>query len=238
MSERVWYSRALVQSLEQSLISAFKSEYVKLTPKPANPGAGFHVRLANGTRQARRDDNVQQDVTEIIVPNCSYSTFYFGFIAAFAIGPTIKKHYLKDASISIFQDILGDLAPFFRAEWHEEAASDERCKHAQPHWHFVQRPRRIERIVKLRQSEHIISFAEERESELFSGLADCGGFHFAMTSQWDTQDAPPYKNKLLFDSDAVFLKWFAGLTRYIAGQIAYMLETMPGKGRAFEFTGG
>ena len=172
---------------------------------------------------------------EIVTADRQPSTFYVGFVANFEIVPTHeKKHSLQDASLSVFQDIAGDLAPLFGAEWHEKAALDERSKHAQPHWHFVQRPDRIERILRTHmRSGQTIEFAPERKSALLSGLADCGKFHFAMTSQWDEHDTPPYKNKIVFDSEE-FPKWFAGLANYVAGQITYLVQKMPVRARAFE----
>lgn len=225
MTKHVQYSGGLVQSLEHSLVSAFRRPETKLTTKPSNAGNSFHVQLAYGSRRAQRDDESEQDVLAIIIADHPISAFYFGFVAAFELGPT-RKYFLAHASLSVFQDIIGELTPLFRAEWHQEAASDEKCKHAQPHWHFVQHPSRIERIVRaLRRSPYeLTDFVPEQESELFLEVADCGRLHFAMTSLWNKEDIMPPRR--LFDSHD-FPKWFRGLTQYIADQIAYVANVTP-----------
>jgi hypothetical protein len=55
---------------------------------------------------------------------------------------------------------------------------------------------------------------------MFSGIADCGEFHFAMTSLGDGQF------RHVFDSEA-FQRWFAALTGYVGGQIAYLVKKTP-----------
>ena len=77
--------------------------------------------------------------------------------------------------------------------------------------------------------DEIVEFLPQQTDDLFSGLADYGKIHFAMTTLWDEEDVPPPKR--LFDSDD-FPKWFAGLTNYIAGQIRYLVKKMPA--RAFQ----
>jgi len=106
-------------------------------------------------------------------------------------------------------------------------AADQQSKHAQPHWHFVQSPQRIGDIARtlMRPSGETSEFSPEQTTELFSGLVDCGKFHFAMTSMWEKSETPPYK-KRLFDSGD-FPEWFKSLTNYIAGQIAYLVSHMP-----------
>jgi hypothetical protein len=71
----------------------------------------------------------------------------------------------------------------------------------------------------------LAEFSPERESELFSGIVDCGKFHFAMTSLWEKNEELSYK-KRQFGSDD-FPKWFKNLTEYIAGQIDYLVSHMP-----------
>jgi hypothetical protein len=139
---------------------------------------------------------------------------------------TPRKRALSDASLSVFHQIREDLVPLFRAEWHREAAIDNSAKHAQPHWHFSQTPERIENIVldSIRPSGEAVDFTPTRKSELFSNLADCGRFHFAMTTLWGKNDHPPAKR--VFDTDG-FLSWFGGLTVYIAGQVEHLIKHLP-----------
>jgi len=158
------------------------------------------------------------------------STFYLGFEAVFN-ADAIVKYFLHSASISIFHNIVGDVMPLFRAEWHEDDASSATSNHAQPHWHFVQRPERIERVVRNAGpavSGELPDFVPEHKSELFSRLADCSKFHFAMTTLWRDRSAT---HKVFEDNE--FLEWFAGLTKYIAGQIQYVVDKMPAAGPSF-----
>ncbi len=164
---------------------------------------------------------------EIMLPNGRHSTFWFSFVAAFRQEQS-EKHSLQHASLPVFYNIAGELVPLFRAEWDQLAASCTNSTHAQPHWHFVQRPARIERIVMdfmSSSSQTVREFAPDRESEVFPGLVDCGRFHFAMTSLWEKPDDTLYK-KRLFDTDS-FPKWFDSLTTYVAEQVAYLVSHMP-----------
>lgn len=176
---------------------------------------------------AHEDDGSDPIVMEIMLPNGRHSTFWFSFVAAFRQEGS-EKHSLQHASLPVFHDIAGELVPLFRAEWDQLAASCQDSTHAQPHWHFVQRPARIERVVLnlMRSSTNAVhEFAPDEESEYLPGLVDCGRFHFAMTSLWESTDDPPYK-KRLFDTDN-FPKWFDNLTDYIAGQVNYLVSHMP-----------
>src|SRR4029077_8715717 len=177
---------------------------LKLTTKPKNPGAGFHVRLENAPRNAQADDGSEQKVADIV---------------------TVDR--LQHASLAVFHDIVGEPIPLFPAEWDQLAASDEASRHAQPHWHFVQSPQRIGEIARtlMKPPGETSEFSSEQSTELFSDVVDFGKFHFAMTSMWEKNETPPYKKRLFGSSD--FPKWFRSLTNYIAGQIAYLVSHMP-----------
>jgi hypothetical protein len=229
--EDVNYSARLIRSLEHSLLSSFNQPYVKLTTKPRNPGGWFHVELENAPKTAQADDGSEQKVIDILTTDKRNSTFSFGFVAAFEIAAA-HEYALRHSSLSVFQDIVGEPIPLFRAEWDRTAASDQASKHAQPHWHFVQSPQRIGSMAQIltRPSGQTSEFSPEQPAELFPGTVDCGRFHFAMTSMWEKSEIPPYR-KRMFDS-ADFPNWFNSLTNYIAGQIAYLvkhasLETAP-----------
>lgn len=222
MADGIYYRDALLQSLERSLRSAFNQPYLRLTRKPRKPGGGFRISLEGGDRIARTDDGTDQLVMGIVVEEGKASAFYFGFVATFEM--ETRGHALQHASVSVFHDICaGELTPLFRAEWDQKAASDATSEHAQPHWHFVQSPERIEGIVRTLISRPR-EFSPQPDNEIFAGIADCGKIHFAMASLLDEKDISSHKQ--LFDS-ADFPKWFAGLTRYIAGQIAYIAEKAP-----------
>lgn len=222
----VQYSQALIQKLEESLRTAFHQPLLRLT-RPRKEGSEARVTLAEGPRTAHTDDGPELMVVEILTGDHRTSTFWFGFVAVFALAE-IGRYALQHVSLIIFHDIGGELVPLFRAEWDQIDASNEKSHHAQPHWHFIQNPERIESLVRTltRPATNAVGeFSPESESELFAGLADCGKFHFAMTSLWEKNEMPPYK-KRLFNSDD-FPKWFKSLTTYIAGQIAYLVSHMP-----------
>ena len=73
-------------------------------------------------------------------------------------------------------------------------------------------------------------FAPEETSELFAGLADTGKFHFAMSTRWDEDNKPSYRQ--VFESED-FPKWFESLTTYIGGQIAYLVKKAPTTPKVF-----
>lgn len=212
------YSQGLIQSLEVSLRSAFNPSLI-LNRRPAKPGPAFQISVQEGDKIAQTDEGSEQEV-KILLANGNPSSFYFGFASTFDI--IAHEYTLQHSSLTVFHDI-GELTPLFRADWDPRAASDATSEHAQPHWHFVQRPESIESIVRMMISPST-EFAPEQTSELFAGLADCGKFHFAMSPLWDQHIKPSYKQ--IFDSDD-FRMWFENLANYIAGQIAYIIKKAP-----------
>lgn len=217
MTGGISYSEGLIQSLERSLRSAFNRPYLRLTRKPHKPGGGFYVFVEKGERDARTDDGREQTVTAILSADRQPTSFYFAFVTTFDI--YTRGYVLMHASLIVFHDVYaGELTPLFRAEWDYVAASDGTSKHAQPHWHFVQRPERIERIVRTIVSPQR-EFKSVEEGEIFAGLLDCGRIHFAMTSLGPMQ-------KQMFQSDD-FQKWFDSLTRYVSEQIEYLISKGP-----------
>ena len=222
MADGILYRESLLQSLEKSLRSAFNQPTLRLTRRPRRAGGGFRVSLEMGDKIARTDDGTEQSVMGIVVEQGMPCAFYFGFAATFEIDT--GAHALQHASISVFHDIYaGELTPLFRAEWDHKAASDATSEHAQPHWHFVQSPERIEGIVRTLISQPG-EFVPEPENEIFVGLADCGKIHFAMTSLLDEKGTSTRKQ--VFESTQ-FQGWFASLTNSIAGQIAYVVAKAP-----------
>lgn len=232
MAQGIPYGVGLILSLRGSLSSAFNRPVI-LNTKPHNPGGEFAVSLTESDKFAQTNEGSEQLVCEIRDADSQPSGFYFGFAATFELfdlggreegerRATPHKYMLQHASLQVFHDI-GELLPLFRAEWDQKAASDTKSDHAQPHWHFVQRPERIERIVRMLISPPT-EFAPEEESELFAGYADSGKFHFAMSPLWDKNKESSHKQ--LFES-ADFQKWFASLTKYVAGQIAYLVKKAP-----------
>jgi hypothetical protein len=169
------------------------------------------------------DDGPEQEVAEIVV-NGRHSNFWFGFDAAFSMVAVRAQFELLHVAIGVFHDIAGDLVPFFRADWDKNDAIGQ-SKHAQPHWHFVQRPARIEGIVRsLSPSTTEIprEFSPESQSQLFGSLIDCGMFHFAMTSLWEKTEDPPYMKRIFESED--FPKWLDNLAKYIAGEIGLIVR--------------
>jgi hypothetical protein len=217
------YSQSLVISLEASLRSAFNQPDLRLSRKPGKPGTGFSVTLETGDKLAQSNDGRRLPVMGVVTTSEeTAAAFYFGFVATFEI--QANAYTLQHASISVFHDILaGDLAPLFRAEWDQKAASDITSEHAQPHWHFVQSPARISGFVRALITPST-EFSPEGETDIFSRIADCGKIHFAMTSLLQSGTPPTYKE--LFQA-ADFPKWFANLSKYIAAQIGYVIAKAP-----------
>jgi hypothetical protein len=216
------YSQGLIISLETSLRSAFNQPDLRLLRKPGKPGTAFSITLETGDKLAQSDDGRELAVMGVVTSEETAAAFYFGFVATFEI--QASTYTLQHASISVFHDILaGDLAPLFRAEWDQKAASDVTSEHAQPHWHFVQSPARISGFVRTLITPPT-EFSPEGETDIFSGIADCGKIHFAMTSL--LQSSTPATHKELFQA-VDFPKWFANLSKYIAAQIAYIVAKAP-----------
>lgn len=221
----VKYTPELVKRLQRILRSSFRQPSFVLAT-PTKRGTGFHVTLAGSSRTAHMDDGPEQEVAEIIV-NERHSNFWFSFDAAFVTVAVVDQFELFHVALGVFHDIAGDLVPLFRADWDKNDATGQ-SKHAQPHWHFVQRPARIEGLVRdlwPSTTETPREFIPELRSELFAGLVDCGMFHFAMTSLWEKTEDPPYMKRLFGSED--FPEWFDNLTKYIAGEIALLVKHMP-----------
>jgi hypothetical protein len=219
-AKKVQYGPALVRSLEHSLRTAFNQPNIGLTKKP-NMAGPFYVLLEYGDRVATTNDGTPQDVIEILIRDSQRALrrtgFYVGFVGRFNHAGG-REYRLDHASLSVFYSVVGDLLPLFRAEWDELAAQGQ-SRDAQPHWHFVQSPKRIEGIVRTlagAQGEP----GEFNPTGCFPDLADCGKLHFAMASLSDDNF------RYLFDSGE-FQQWFRGLTQYIGSQVGYLVETMP-----------
>lgn len=167
------------------------------------------------------EDGPEQSVAEIKLENLE-SGFWFAFDAEFEVNSE-RQHELFHVSLGVFHDIERELVPLVRADWHKLDA-EGKSAHAQPHWHFVQRPAHIEGIIRrfdASQSNQAIEFSEE--THLLGKVADCGRMHFAMTSLWEAKE--PYKKRLFSTDD--FPKWFDSLAQYIASQIRYLSEHVP-----------
>ena len=174
----------------------------------------MYWKRVTGTPQT--DEGGEQGVAGIFTSGGMQTPLYFAFIGRFRL--FVTDYTLQHASLIVFHDIYaGEIVPLFRAEWDYLAAS-EQSKHAQPHWHFVQRPERIERIVRTVVNAPR-DFKGEEEGEIFGGLLDCGRIHFAMRSLRPMQ-------KQMFQSDD-FQKWFDGLAKYVSEQIEYLVSKAP-----------
>lgn len=175
MTEEIHYNDSLIRSLEDGLRSAFKQPNLRLNRKSSRHAGPLFISIVDADRTAAGDEGSEEATSEILLTNDERSGFYFGCRARFDLATS--KYLLQHASLMVFQNIMDELVPLFRADWDKQAASDAGSKHAQPHWHFVQRPESIERIVRT-----VISptedFSPERSSVCFGGLADCGSvFH-------------------------------------------------------------
>lgn len=202
-----------MNSLEKSLRSAFNQD-LNLTRKPNNTGTRFIVSLREGDRTSA---DAGYWLKNVLVGD-ERTTFYFGFAASFEI--ETEAYVLDHSSLAVFHDIL-ELTPLFRAEFHPKNAADEASEHAQPHWHFTQRPEDVEYVVRTMINEPV-EFGQK--SEFFGDYPDCSKFHFAMSPLWEKGKALSHKQ--VFET-ADFPKWFDNLTKYVAGQIAYIVEKAP-----------
>lgn len=224
MAEGILYDNELIKALEKSLGSAFNRP-VQLNRKPSERIGkrigNFTVSPVDGDTYAYTNEGTQRMVCEIRNTEGQPSGFFFTFAATFK-QKTLDQYALQHSSLQVFHEI-GDLIPLFRAEWDQAATLDKESDHAQPHWHFVQRPERIEEIVRSVMSLST-EFIPYQKSELFAGYADSGHFHFAMSPLWAKDTTCAYKED--FESTN-FPAWFDNLTMYIAGQIAYIVKKAP-----------
>jgi hypothetical protein len=215
----ILYSSSLIQSLEKSLSSAF-NRTVQLTKKPHKQIGEFTIWPVDGDTHASTNEGTERPICDIRNDQNKGTGFYFTFAAKFR-QTTLSQYTLRHSSLQVFQDIM-DVIPLFRAEWDQDATLDTTSEHAQPHWHFVQRPSRIEEIVRMMSPS--TEFVPYEQSELFTGYADCGRFHFAMSPLWE-KDKPNAHKRDYEPSD--FPLWFENLTKYVAAQIAYVIMKAP-----------
>jgi hypothetical protein len=224
MSGRIRYSEGLIHSCERSLRSAFQQPTLRLTRRVQRQVGDFNVEIEDPQRFATADeDSAQQPIAGVLTEAVWKETFWFNFKATFVLwAPTsssARSHIMDHASITVFQDLAaGELGPCFRADWDPRAVQDGTSTHAQPHWHFVQRPETIESIIRTLTAP-TGEFNPENKSEIFVGVAELSRFHFAMSPLWHESDKVPHKT--WFDSDA-FESWFANLVDYIAKQLVYV----------------
>lgn len=209
-----------------TLRASFNQPLVDLGGKPERPGERFSLSLRAG-EDASTDDNPYQKVLRIQNSHRQPTPFSFGFTVDFAMKTNVHRHNLAHASITVYHELSFQRVELFRADWDQLDALDLESHHAQPHWHFVQNPSAIERIVRLLLAPPTNAVTDFRpdSTEIFSGSADCGKFHFAMTSLWEPKETPPYR-KRIFDANS-FPRWFESLTIYIARQIEYLMSLMP-----------
>lgn len=225
MAQGIGYDERLIRSLETSLQSAFHQPYLRLTRRSNRNSPPFQVQLTDEGKIVQADDGLQHRAMEVLSAGGQSTSFYFAFLADFEFEGITRSHVLQHSSLMVFHEICeGELTSFFRAEWDEKVALDPKSEHAQPHWHFVQSPARIESIVRNAIGAENM-FVPPQESELFGG-PNCGRFHFTMAPLWNATQTPSYKQT--FDADG-FGNWFSELTRYIAGQIAYVLKHSPAR---------
>ena len=217
------YKRQLVMVLEKHLQQAF-NPHLSLTKPDLRKTriAELRVFVENYDREIEDDGGHMHRTKAILGPDKVESDFFVSFLGIFRYN--IENVCLQHASLSVFHDLIaGEPVPIFRAEWDALAASDAGSTHAQPHWHFVQSPSRIERIVRS-LSNASMEFSASENGDLFQGTVDLGRFHFAMTS---LGPKPGDSHKEVFSADD-FTAWFHHLVTYIASQIDYVRSKSPG----------
>jgi hypothetical protein len=229
VAEGILYDNSLIDSFEKSLSSAFNRS-VRLSRKGRKQTGAFLAELIDGDTYAHTNEGTEWIVCEIRNSENQPTGFYFSFVATFE-RRTFTNYTLQHSSLQVFHN-LGDLIPLFRAEWSQEATLDQNSDHAQPHWHFVQRPERVEEVVRSKMIEEIVrakislptEFIPAPKSQFFTKFADSGKFHFAMSPLWEANKTVAHKQD--FES-ANFPIWFDNLTKYVASQIAYIVMKAP-----------
>lgn len=228
MADQVEYSNRLVSAIENSLSKAFNRD-VRLTRQPSKRASGFKIALENGSKAATDDGGIEHPTLQVLAASKTPTTFYFGFSAVF--GQETEIVSLRHASLIVFCDICGgELVSVFRAEWDAIAAANTNSSHAQPHWHFAQRPERIARILNT-LSDTPQEFGGDDESGAFAGRAHYEDMHFAMSQMWNKDRAMPHKE--MFGTNE-FMEWFERVATYVSEQLMYVAEKVP-SGQEREF---
>ena len=216
-SKAIAYRPQLVTVLEGHLREAFNRQLTLTKPGGDRRRTGeTRISVANPDREIVDDGGRVHRTKAIRGRENRESGFHVGFSGVFDYH--IETVCLQHVSLSVFYEIVdGEPVPFFRAEWDALAATDDASAHAQPHWHFVQSPSRIESIVK-RLASGTMEFRAADDEDLFRGTLDLGRCHFAMAS---LRPGSGRRYKEVFSSDD-FAAWFRELVTYIAGQIDYV----------------
>ena len=211
------YKQKLVRVLEKDLQTAFNPHLTLIKPTLGRKRTvELRVFIENWDREVEDDGGNVHYTKAILGADSLESDFYVSFLCIFR--HHVEGVCLQHVSLSIFYDLIAEeLVPVFRAEWDALAASDAGSRHAQPHWHFVQSPSRIERIVK-NFSTARMEFSAPEDCGLFQEVIDLGRFHFAMASLWPKRG---HSHKEVFSADD-FTAWFASLVEYVANQIDYI----------------
>jgi hypothetical protein len=224
MAEEIRYDTALRISILKSLREAFSQPTLNLTSPRDHRTPQFSINLTDGDKLVP-DDRYEHVLKHIRTPDSSDTSFYFGFTAKFGES---KPRCLNHASLVVFCEVCaGELVPVIRAEWDAIAAYDGASPHAQPHWHFVQTPERIERIVAI-LSSHKGDFVPDAPSNLFAHRAGYENCHFAMASLLDSKTG----HKETY-SGTEFQNWFRNMTKHVAEQVLYVAEKAPGRLKEF-----
>jgi hypothetical protein len=222
MLDEIKFDQSLRLSIQTSLRAAFNQPLLELTSAP-NRGSHFTIAISNPDTTAS-DVRYEHALKHVIDPNGKDTNFYFGFTGAFGQRAPRCLHH---ASLVVFCHVgFQELLPVIRAEWDAIAATDE-SKHAQPHWHFVQTPEYIERIVRTLSSDSF-DFAPDAPDSIFSERPIYEQCHFAMASLTDATKG----HKETFN-DATFKGWFRNMTRYVGEQVMYVADKSPDLVREF-----
>jgi hypothetical protein len=234
MTPQIYYSEQLIQSWEMSLRSAFGQSQLRIDRKPSKAVGRFYVAVpAAESYIARTGDDATQYLTNVRRDDIPPKTFWFSFKANFDLWTLEqnkgRQHFLEHASICVYQRIADSgFIPMFRGEWDSRAAKDASSKHAQPHWHFVQRPEQFEYLFESGSpspQEFAGEDAKANDIQKFGAVIDFSGFHFAMSPLWSP--GVSLCQKQMFTSAKEVGAWFGSLTTYISDQLAYIVTKLP-----------
>jgi hypothetical protein len=222
--DRIYYSEALVRSLEGAVRAAYSSPHAQLSRLPPKGNIGrFNVELAHGQRIFRAADaSSDQWLIEIGGDGIPLSMFHLAFKASFDIWQPGRRsrHILEHISLSVFQKLeTNDLIRMFRAEWDGRETAGRSKGHAQPHWHFAMEADDFRAAMgdEHRNAGQSLDFGTTLQQE---SLVDFTKFHFAMSAPW--QSNAPRCHCQVVRSDAEIVAWLRNLSQYIVEQLAYI----------------
>lgn len=218
------YSAKLISEVEQAVQMHFGQKFLWLNRKADKQVGPFHIALQESL-EAGTVRHDERNVCPVKTLGVSPGVFYFGLVLRFGVtqhGENMNAQILDHVSLPLFQTYpAGGLYPILRAEWDYTVVTDPNSDHAQPHWHFTQSAREIERVVRTLSTE-----SSDFGAQLsFDSLLPLEKAHFAMNILSSKGGVTSFKKD--FQDAAEFLDWLGGLTLYLASQLVHICGGVP-----------